>query len=381
MGYNMDERIKEWMINLRKVGVEVRKFDYMKLADRLWDGEVVSYIAKIHECKGRQELFTRQKPVELERLIEIARVQSTEASNKIEGIVTTSTRIKQLMNEKTTPKSRDESEIVGYRDVLNTIHESHDFIPIRTAYILQLHRDLLKHAGLSYGGQFKNTQNYINETKADGTVVTRFIPLSPYETEQAIEAICESYRRTLAMETVDPLILIPTFISDFLCIHPFNDGNGRMSRLLTLLLLYQNGYEVGKYISIEKQIEKTKDAYYDVLERIDYGWHEEENDPTPFIKYMLQVILACYKEFEERVGLMSEKNRSTVYDVVKNYVTEKIGKFTGAEVIAACPIGSRSAVLNALNKLTKEEIIVMCGSGRGTFYVRKDAMENENLPQ
>ena len=160
-----------------------------------------------------------------------------------------------------------------------------------------------------------------------------------------------------------------------------HDGNGRMSRLLTLLLLYQNGYEVGKYISIEKQIEKTKDAYYNVLERIDYGWHEEENDPTPFIKYMLQVILACYKEFEERVGLMSEKNRSTVYDVVKNYVTEKIGKFTGAEVIAACPIGSRSAVLNALNKLTKEDMIIKCGSGRGTFYVRKDAMENENLPQ
>ena len=279
------------------------------------------------------------------------------------------------MDEKTTPRTRDESEIVGYRDVLNTIHESHDFIPIRPTYILQLHRDLLKHAGLTYGGRFKNTQNYINETKADGTVVTRFVPLAPYETEPAIEAICESYLRTLAMETVDPLILIPTFICDFLCIHPFNDGNGRMSRLLTLLLLYQNGYEVGKYISIEKQIEKTKDAYYDVLERIDQGWHEEENDPTPFIKYMLQVILACYKEFEERVGLVYGGSRSTIYDIVKTYVTEKVGKFTGSEVIAACPSGSRSAVLNALNKLTKEDVIVKCGSGRGTFYVRRDSLE------
>lgn len=353
----------------------MRTFDYMKLANRMWDSEILSYVAKIHEYKGRQELYVRQKPVELGRLVEIARIQSTESSNKIEGIVTTSTRIRQLMNDKTMPGNRAESEIVGYRDVLNTIHESHNYIPVRPAYILQLHRDLLKHAGLSYGGQFKNTQNYINETKPDGTVVTRFIPLAPYETEPAIEAICESYRQTLAMEAIDPLILIPTFICDFLCIHPFNDGNGRMSRLLTLLLLYQNGYEVGKYISVEKKIEETKDAYYDVLERIDAGWHEERNDPTPFIKYMLQMVLACYTEFEARVGLISDGNRSTVYDVVKTYVTGKVGKFTGAEVVAACPGGSRSAVLGALKRLTDEEVIMKCGTGRKTFYVRKDAME------
>lgn len=353
----------------------MRTFDYMKLADRMWDSEILTYVAKIHEYKGKQELYVRQKPVELGRLVEIARIQSTESSNKIEGIVTTSTRIRQLMDDKTMPRNRDESEIVGYRDVLNTIHESYNYIPLRPVYILQLHRDLLKHAGLSYGGQFKNTQNHINVTKPDGTVVTRFTPLAPYETEPAIEAICESYRQTLAMEVIDPLILIPTFICDFLCIHPFNDGNGRMSRLLTLLLLYQNGYEVGKYISVEKKIEETKDVYYGVLECIDAGWHEEQNDPTPFIKYMLQMILACYTEFEARVGLVSDSNRSTVYDVVKAYVTGKIGKFTGAEVIADCPSGSRSAVLGALKRLTDEEVIVKCGTGRRTFYVRKDAME------
>ena len=352
----------------------MRTFDYMKLADRMWDSEILTYVAKIHEYKGKQELYVRQKPVELGRLVEIARIQSTESSNKIEGIVTTSTRIRQLMDYKTMPRNRDESEIVGYRDVLNTIHESYNYIPLRPVYILQLHRDLLKHAGLSYGGQFKNIQNHINETKPDGTVVTRFIPLAPYETEPAIEAICESYRQTLAMEVIDPLILIPTFICDFLCIHPFNDGNGRMSRLLTLLLLYQNSYEVGKYISVEKKIEETKDVYYGVLECIDAGWHEEQNDPTPFIKYMLQMILACYTEFEARVGLVSDSNRSTVYDVVKAYVTGKIGKFTGAEVIADCPSGSRSAVLGALKRLTDEEVIVRCGTGRRTFYVRKDAM-------
>ena len=223
----------------------MRSFDYEKLAQRKWDSEILSYVAKIHEYKGRQELYIRQKPVELERLVEIARVQSTEASNKIEGIVTTNTRIRQLVSDKTAPRNRDEKEIMGYRDVLNTIHESHSFIPIRPAYILQLHRDLLKRTGLSYCGSFKNVQNYINETRPDGTQVTRFTPVAPYETPDAVAAICDSYARTLALEVLDPLLLIPTFICDFLCIHPFNDGNGRMSRLLTLLLLYQNGFVVG----------------------------------------------------------------------------------------------------------------------------------------
>ena len=354
----------------------MRNFDYMKLSEQMWDTEIVSYIAKIHECKGRQELFVRQKPVELERLVEIARVQSTEASNKIEGIVTTSTRIKQLVNEKTTPRNRDESEIMGYRDVLNTIHESHDYIPVRPSYILQLHRDLLKRAGMSYGGHFKNVQNYINEAKSDGTQITRFTPVAPYETEEAVAAICSSYERALSMETIDPLILIPVFICDFLCIHPFNDGNGRMSRLLTLLLLYQNGYEVGKYISIEKQIEKTKDVYYDVLQGADYGWHEEKNDPTPFIRYMLKIILACYTEFEERVGMMNDRGvKSSAYDMVKSYVINKLGKFTSADIIAACPGAGRSAILAALKKLTEEGMVVKCGGGRSTYYVRKDVLE------
>ncbi len=354
----------------------MRDFDYTKLADYKWDSEVLYYVAKIHEHKGRQDLYMRQKPIELDRLVEVAKIQSTEASNKIEGIVTTSTRIRQLVEEKTAPRNRDEREILGYRDVLNTIHESHDYIPMTPSYILQLHRDLLKHAGLSYGGSFKNTQNYISETRPDGTRVVRFTPLAPHETPEAIEKICESYKRALNTETVDPLILIPAFICDFLCIHPFNDGNGRMSRLLTLLLLYQNGYEVGKYISIENQIEKTKDAYYDILEQSDIGWHEETNDPTPFIKYMLQMVLACYVEFEERVGMMSEKGtRSTAYDVVKAYMMGRIGKMTGAEVIAACPSAGRSAVLGAIKRLTEEGLVLKLGSGRGIYYVRADAVQ------
>lgn len=352
----------------------MRSFDYGRLEKKAWATDILNLVGKIHECKGRQELFIRQKPVELDRLIEIAKIQSTEASNKIEGIVTTGTRMKQLFEEKTTPRNRDEDEIMGYRDVLNTIHESNEYIPIRPSYILQLHRDLLKRAGLSYGGHFKNVQNYINETKPDGTVVTRFEPVAPYDTPEVVENLCNAYDQASANEKIDPLILIPAFICDFLCIHPFNDGNGRMSRLLTLLLLYKNGYNVGKYISIEKQIEKTKDRYYDALEEADAGWHEEKNDPTPFIRYMLQVILACYTEFEERVGLMDERESgSTAYDIVKRYTEEKIGKFTRAEVVAHCPSIGRSSVLAALKKLAEEGAVIREGSGKSTYYVRADS--------
>lgn len=355
----------------------MRSFDYRRLADQAWDTDIVNLVAKIHERKGRQDLFIRQKPVELNRLVELAKIQSTEASNKIEGIVTTSTRIKQLFAEKTMPRNRDEDEIMGYRDVLNIIHESNAYIPIRPAYILQLHRELLKRAGLSYGGHFKHVQNYINETKTDGTVVTRFTPIAPYETPDAVESLCNTYEQAVANEKIDALILIPTFICDFLCIHPFNDGNGRMSRLLTLLLLYKNGYRVGKYISIEKQIEQTKDRYYDTLKEADAGWHEEKNDPTPFIRYMLQAILACYIEFEERVGLMDESgDNSTAYDIVKKYTEEKIGRFTGTDVVAHCPSIGRSSALAALKKLTEEGYIIRKGVGRSTFYVRADSKRN-----
>ena len=353
----------------------MREFDYSKLADRTWPSDILNLVAKIHEYKGRQDMFVRQKPVELDRLVEIAKIQSTEASNKIEGIVTTSTRMKQLFEEKTTPRNRDEDEIMGYRDVLNTIHESNEYIPIRPSYILQLHRDLLRRAGASYGGSFKNVQNYINETRPDGTTVTRFTPVAPYETPEAMDRLCEAYEHALAKESIDALILIPCFIVDFLCIHPFNDGNGRMSRLLTLLLLYKNGFSVGKYISIEKQIEKTKDCYYDVLEMADAGWHEEKNDPAPFIRYMLTVILACYTEFEDRVGLVNKTGTfSSAYDIVKKYVEDKVGKFTGADVIANCPSIGRSSALAALKKLTDEGVILRQGTGRGTYYIRADSV-------
>lgn len=353
----------------------MRSFDYHQLVDRTWDNEILSYVAQIHEYKGRQELFIRQKPVELTRLIEIAKVQSTESSNRIEGIVTTSPRLKQLMEDKTTPRNRDEEEILGYRNVLNLVHESYSSIPVRPNFILQLHRDLLRYTNFSYGGSFKSTPNEIDMTLQSGERITLFKPLEPYETPDAVQNICDSFQRELDLGVVDPLILIPCFILDFLCIHPFNDGNGRMSRLLTLLLLYRSGYMVGQYISIEKAIADTKEVYYDVLMKADQGWHKGENDPKPFIRYMLGVILSCYREFEERITLAERVGvKSTSYDIVKQYVENHLGTFTKQEVLSGCPSLGSSSVESALKKLVDDGFIARLGSGRKTHYVRSDAI-------
>ena len=348
----------------------MRAFDYTKLKDAHWDSEVLGLIAQIHEFKGRQELYLQQKPATLEKLVEIAKIQSTEASNKIEGIVTTSTRIQQLCLDKTTPRTRDEEEIMGYRDVLNTIHESYAYIPIRPSYILQLHRDLYQYSEKTISGRFKNTQNMIIETRADGTQAKRFEPLTPYETPAAIEAICESFNQVIDSCVVDPLVVIPIFIHDFLCIHPFNDGNGRMSRLLTTLLLYRCGYMVSRYISIESKIEKTKDTYYAVLQQCNHGWHDGHNNPTPFIKYLLRIILAAYRDLESRINLVSEK--LPAIELVRAGINEKIGKFTKNDIMALVPSLSKTSVENALKKLTEDGVIQRHGQGKATFYTRMD---------
>ena len=350
-------------------GGRMRTFNYMSLKDCLWDSEILGYLTRIHEYKGKQELYLRQKPDVLDRLIEIARIQSTEASNKIEGIITTSTRIQQLCAEKTTPRNRNEEEISGYRDALALIHENYEYIEIKASHILQLHRELYRYSQSNFGGHFKNTQNVIAEVRKDGTQVVRFMPLAPYETPQAIDSICEQFNMAIVKEVVDPLILIPIFINDFLCIHPFNDGNGRMSRLLTTLLLYRCGFVVGRYISLEKKIEQHKEQYYDVLEQSGFGWHEEKNDPTAFIKYLLGIILASYRDFEERVNIVDEK--LPALEMVRRAIDNKIGKFTKSEIMELVPSLGKTSIGNALKTLVDEGYLEKYGKGKGTFYVRK----------
>lgn len=349
----------------------MRSFDYSILKNKTWDNEILGLVAQIHEYKGRQELYLKQKPEELDRLVEIAKIQSTEASNEIEGIQTTNTRLKQLVADKTAPRNRDEEEIMGYRDVLNTIHENYEYIPIRANYILQLHRDLFRYSKKGIGGHFKNTQNYISATDSEGNEFVLFTPVTPYETPPAVDAICESYNRVIDTQEIDALLLTPVFIHDFLYIHPFNDGNGRMSRLLTTLLLYKSGYVIGKYISLESKIAKNKNLYYDALEACQRGWYENQEDPAPFIKYLLRTILAAYRDFEDRVDLVSEKLPAV--EVVRRAVYGKIGKFTKRDIMERCPTIGKTSVENSIKQLVDRGVLVKHGSGRSTYYTRSDA--------
>ena len=345
----------------------MRIFNYSSLKEQKWDSDILGLVAAIYKEAGKQELYLKQRPEELEKLVEIAKVQSTEASNAIEGIVTTNTRIRQLVEEKTTPKNRDEQEIAGYRDVLNIIHESFDAIPITQNYILQLHKILYSHMNNPIAGHTKTVQNYISATYPDGHVETLFTPLSPYETPEALDKICEEYNRIIGNMEVEPLIAIPVFIHDFLCIHPFNDGNGRMSRLLTLLLLYRSGYIVGKYISIEKLISDTKETYYETLQASSYNWHEGTNDYAPFITYMLGVLVAAYRDFESRIELLTTKGLSKP-DRVREIIKNHLGKITKSEIMAKCPDISQITVQRALADLIKSGEILKIGGGRYTSY-------------
>ena len=272
------------------------------------------------------------------------------------------------MNKKTAPKNRAEEEIAGYRDALNIVHENFDSIPITPTFILQLHKVLLSHTSTSYGGKYKNVQNYISATNENGNSYTLFTPLSPFETPIAMQELCDEYNRALGEGIVDPLILIPLFIHDFLCIHPFIDGNGRMSRLLTTLLLYRSGYYVGKYISLEAKIAKNKDLYYDALYDSQIGWLENEDDATPFIKYLLSTIVSAYNDFEERVELVSDKKASI--EVVRMAVNSKLGKFTKRDILELVPSLSSTSIERSLKELCELGEIRKEGIGKSTYYIR-----------
>lgn len=346
----------------------MRNFNYSEISNKKWDSEVLGLIAAIYKEAGKQELYLKQRPAQLEKLVEIAKVQSTEASNSIEGIVTTNTRVRQLVEEKTTPKNRNEQEIAGYRDVLSVIHESFDAIPITQNYILQLHKMLYNHMNNPMAGRTKSVQNYISAEYPDGHRETLFIPLSPFETPDALDNICEEYNRVIGNMELEPLIAIPVFIHDFLCIHPFNDGNGRMSRLLTTLLLYRSGFYVGKYISLEAKIAKDKDLYYNALAQAQIGWHDGSEDKLPFIKYLLGTILSAYKDFQERFELVDEK--LTAVEIVRKATMYKIGRFTKQDIRELCPSLSLSSIEVSLRKLVEAGELKREGNGKSTCYYR-----------
>lgn len=346
----------------------MRSFDYKEEWKKLLTPEIVMYLTQIHEFKGEQTLFIEAKADTLSQLVDIAKIQSIEASNKIEGIYTSDERLKALVKDSTRPRTRNEREIAGYRDVLNTIHENHDYIPPKPSIILQLHRDLYKFEGMDIGGRYKTSDNIIEEQDAEGNKSVRFRPMPAWETPEAIEKLCLSYDEALNSENIDALIIIPMFVLDFLCVHPFNDGNGRISRLLTLLLLYRSGYIVGKYISIEKLIEQTKEIYYESLQLSSAGWHENKNDYEPFVKYMLGVIVAAYRDFSSRVSLLTTQGMSKP-DRVKEIIRATLGPITKTEILVKCPDISQVTVQRALAVLVDKGDIVKLGGGRYTKYI------------
>ena len=344
----------------------MRDYNYKEKWQKLLIPDIVQKLTLINEFKGEQRLFIEAHKDELNELVEIAKIQSTEASNRIEGIFTADDRLKNLVQEKTTPRNRDESEIAGYRDVLNIIHESYEYIPINANYFLQLHRDLYKFIGNVDGGVFKTGDNIIRERDEKGNEKIRFKPVPAWETSESLDALCVAYKE--AKNEADSLILMSMFILDFLCIHPFNDGNGRMSRLLTLLLLYQSGFIVGKYVSIEKIIEESKETYYEVLQDSSISWHENENDYKPFVNYMLGVVVNAYKEFETRVKLVTNPNLSKA-DRIREIIKNHIGTITKAELIKMNPDISDTTIQRTLAGLLKNNEIKKIGGGRYTKYV------------
>lgn len=344
----------------------MREFNYIQNYGTLLTPEIVALLSQIHEHKGALTLVAETNADTLTQLVEIAKIQSTEASNRIEGICTSDKRLRKLVLDKTKPQTRSEHEIAGYRDVLNTIHENHPFIPPKPSVLLQLHRDLYKFS-VQPGGNYKITDNVIEETDETGRRFVRFAPVSAWETSEAVDRLCRALEDTLNESAVDPLLVIPMFILDFLCIHPFGDGNGRMSRLLTLLLLYRAGYDVGKYVSIEKLIEQSKDSYYEALYLSDQGWHENKNNYLPFIRYYLGVILAAYREFDERARLLTAAKVSKP-DRIRSILQEHLGKITKSELMAQCPDISQVTIQRTLNELVKSGEVIKLGGGRYTSY-------------
>ena len=347
----------------------MRHFDYITSPAKLLTPEIVQMVGSIHEHKGKQELFLEANTDELKTLLEVALIQSTGASNRIEGIFTSDKRLEELVSQKAEPRNRSEQEIAGYREVLATIHESYEYISPRPNIILQLHRDLYSYSQGAAGGCYKNSDNVIAETNAEGHQKARFVPVPAFQTSEAMEELCSRFLEAWEVDRIDKLVLIPMFILDFLCIHPFNDGNGRMSRLLTLLLFYKAGYIVGKYVSMEMLIEKTKETYYEALQASSTGWHEGENSYEPFVKYYLGIMLKAYNEFESRVEHLKHRSLSKP-DRIKAVIDNKVGKITKKEIMELCPDISKVTVERTLTDLVKSGHIAKVGAGPSTGYVR-----------
>lgn len=329
---------------------------------------LVRSLRLLGEYRGKEELYRAQMPQALETLRQVAIIQSTESSNRIEGVTAAPRRFRELMAEKTRPHDRSEQEIAGYRDVLNTIHANHGGMGLTPNLVRQLHRDLFKYTD-QLGGEWKDSPNRITERHPDGSLAVRFEPVAPHLVPGAMDDLHAQWKERLEAREVDALLLIPTYVLDFLCIHPFRDGNGRLARLLTLLILYQAGYDVGRFISLERLVEESKESYYDALHASSQGWHQGEHSLRPWTEYVLGVLIAAYRELEQRIGSMTAA-RGAKTEMVLEAIQHFQGDFSAAELQAQCPHVGIDLIRRLLGRERKAGRLERLGGGRGARWRR-----------
>ena len=347
----------------------MKKFDYSTLKTTKYDMETLRLVSKIYQYKDKEyDLKIVQK------LHKASMLQSTYASNAIEDITTTYVRLKKLCLNQVNPKNQAEQIMKGYSDVLQIIESNYTHIPLQSHYLLQMHKDLYKYSSME-AGIFKNIQNYINAQDENGTPHTLFTPMTPYETLEAIDLICDSYNQCILENEIEPLILIPTFIHDFLCIHPFLHGSGKMSRLLMNLLLLRSGYQIGMYVSLENKILEKKQAYYHALMKAHQQWNTDQENDQEFIKFMLHIILESYEEFDEI--MQSGKTKQSSYELVSNTI-QKFSTFKKRDIVQYCPTISQKSIEVCLKKLVNQNYIQKHGIGKATYYTLNGGKTDEN---
>ena len=339
--------------------------------------QLVSAIRVLGEYKGKEELFTRQTPQLLETLLRAAIIESAESSNRIEGVTAARDRVRAIVDANAKPANRSEAEIAGYSDVLNTIHGSHDGIVIASrggdgstalssSLVRQLHRDLFKYTP-GDGGRWKGADNDIVEHHPDGSTFVRFRPVSPSATPDFMTGLHERFIDEWQRQEIDPFVLIPAYVLDFLCIHPFRDGNGRMARLLTLLLLYKAGVGVGRFISLERIVEQSKTGYYEALHASSQRWHDGKHDLVPWVEYVAGMVTGAYREFESRVGAVGSA-RGAKTEMVRHAIEKLPETFRMTDVEQRCPTVSREMIRKILRGFRADGLVRSEGAGKAAIW-------------
>lgn len=347
----------------------MRKFDYSFLNNGLLPAKLVNLTSGIYSLKTMANSRKEEHEKIFTELESIAKIQSVKSSNAIEGIVTSDERIKEIINGNSAPLNHDESEIVGYRDALNQIHSNYNHIEFCERDILSLHQIMMSYAGYEYGGKYKDSDNVIMEIDSSGNRKVRFRPTPASETKEAMEQLTLAYADASSDANINQLLLIPCVILDFLCIHPFRDGNGRMSRLLSLLLLYKNGFDAGKYISFEEQINNDKGYYYEALRLSSDKWEENGNSYFPFIENFLSTLYMCYKELDKRFAVVNA-GKVTKKARIEATILNSLIPISKAEICKILPDVSPTTVEVVLNAMCREGLITKIGASRSTRYIR-----------